>query len=215
MSDGLANHSVDASATRESVSAVKMLYIVQRNLAGSSCRGYRSVSQRTSLAQCEDSRRQAGFSHRNGDKIFGASREAQKPNAVLNAPRFRRNLHSIDATVGRRAHGARQIRRAIKVMYGKHDAGRHGIFPNGLAGKFAQGFQFEIAPLATGFASLNQPVEFAVDASGEFASTLAAAAGGDKCGRPNFAFFQPGEEPRALQVAAQPIETQLDGLCSP
>src|SRR5229473_3865598 len=215
MSDGLANHSVDASATSEGVRAVEMLHIVQRNLTGSSCRGYRSVSQRTSFAQREDSRRQAGFSHRSGDKIFGASREAQKPNAVLNAPGFRRNLHSIDATVGRRVHGARQIRRAIKVMYGKHDAGRHGIFPNGLARKFAQEFQYEIAPLATGFASLNQPVEFAVDTSGEFASTLAAAAGGDKCGRPNFAFFQPGEEPRALQVAAQPIETQLDGLCSP
>ena len=107
MSDGLANHSVDASATSESVRAVEMLHIVQRNLAGSSCRGYRSVSQRTSLAQCEDSRGQAGFSHRNGDKIFGASREAQKPNAVVDAPRFRRNLHSIDATVSRRVHGAR------------------------------------------------------------------------------------------------------------
>ncbi len=192
-----------------------MLHIVQRNLAGSSCRGDRSVSQRTSLAQCQDSRGQAGFSHRNGDKIFGASRQAQKPNAVLNAPRFRRNLHSIDAAVSRRVHGSRQIRRAIKVMYGKHDAGRHGIFSNGLAGKFAQGFQFEIAPMATGFASLNQPVEFAVDASGEFASTLAAAASGEKCGRPNFAFLQPGEEPLALQVTAQPVETQLDGVCLP
>src|SRR5467141_203836 len=100
-------------------------------------------------------------------------------------------------------------------MYGKHDTGRHGIFSNGLAGKFAQGFQFEIAPLATGFARLNQPVEFAVDASGEFASTLAAAASGEKCGRLNFAFLQPGEEPPALQVAAQPIETQLDGLSLP
>src|SRR5258708_17487493 len=165
MSDGLANHSVDASATRESVSAVEMLNIVERTLAGSSCRGDRSVSQRTSLAQCEDSRRQASFSHRNGDKIFGASREAQKPNAVLNAPGFRRNLHSIDAAVSRRVHGARQIRRAIKVMYGKHDARRHGIFPNGLARKFAQGFQFEIAPLATRFASLNKPIDFAVHAS--------------------------------------------------
>src|SRR5216684_1893724 len=215
MSDGLANHSVDASATSESVSAVEMLHIVQRNLAGSSCRSYRSVSQRTSLAQCEDSRRQAGFSHRNGDKIFRASRQAQKPNAVVDAPRLRRNLHSIDAAVSRRVHGARQIRRAIKVMYGKHDARRHGIFANGLAGKFAQGFQFEIAPLATGFASLNQPVEFAVDASGEFASTFAAAAGGEKCGRLNFAFLQPNEEPRAVCVAAQPVETQLDSPCLP
>src|SRR5258707_13079798 len=102
MSDGLANHSVDAGATSESVGAVEMLHIVQRNLAGSSCRGYRSVSQRTSLAQCEDSRGQAGFSHRNGDKIFGALREAQKPNEVADAPRFRRNLHSIDATLSRR-----------------------------------------------------------------------------------------------------------------
>src|SRR5258706_9566644 len=114
MSDGFANHSVDASATRESVRAVEMLHIVQRNLAGSSCRGYRSVSQRASLAQREDSRRQAGFSHRNGDKILGSSRQAQKPNAVLNAPGFRRNLHGIDAAVSRRDHGAKLIRRTMQ-----------------------------------------------------------------------------------------------------
>src|SRR5260370_31548921 len=116
MSDGLANHSVDASATSENVRAVEKFHVVQRNLAGGGRRGYRSVSQRTSLAQREDSRRQAGFSHRNGDKIFGASCKAQKPNPALNAPRFRRTLHSIDAAVSRRVHGARQIPPAVKVM---------------------------------------------------------------------------------------------------
>src|SRR5258706_16038319 len=107
MANRFTDDTIDQCATSESVRAVEMLHIVQRNLAGSSCRGYRSVSQRTSLAQCEDSRGQAGFSHRNGDKIFGASREAQKPNAVADAPRFRRNLHNTDATVSRRVHGAR------------------------------------------------------------------------------------------------------------
>src|SRR5260370_3371 len=119
MSDGFANHSVDASATSESVRAVEMLHIVQRNLAGSSCRGYRSVSQRTSVAQREDARGEAGCTHRNGDKIFGVSRQAQKPNAVLNAPRFRRNLDIIDAAVSRRDPCATQFRRALKDRHGK------------------------------------------------------------------------------------------------
>src|SRR5260370_42246739 len=114
MSDGLANPSVDASATSESVSAVEMLHIVQRNLAGSSCRSYRSVSQRTSLAQCEDSRRQAGFSHRNGDKIFRASRQAQKPDAVVDAPRLHPHLHSTDAAASRRAPCATDNTRAVE-----------------------------------------------------------------------------------------------------
>src|SRR5260370_1072346 len=211
MANRFTDDTIDQCAARESVSAVEMLHIVQRNLAGSGCRGYRSVSQRTSFAQREDARGEAGFSHRNGDKIFGVSRQAQKPNAVLNAPRFRRNLDSIDAAVSRRVHGARQFRRALKVMHGKHNARRHGIFPNGLAGKFAQGLDLEIAPLATGLASLNQPEKFAVDASGKLASTLAASAGGEKYGGLKFAFLQPGEEPRALCVAAQPIEAQLHG----
>src|SRR5260370_15876514 len=103
MANRFTDDTIDQCAARESVSAVEMLHIVQRNLAGSGCRGYRSVSQRTSFAQREDARGEAGFSHRNGDKIFGVSRQAQKPNAVLNAPRFRRNLDSIDAAVSRRA----------------------------------------------------------------------------------------------------------------
>jgi len=75
--------------------------------------------------------------------------------------------------------------------------------------------QFENRTIGNRLASLNQPVEFAVDASGEFASTLAAAASGEKCGRPNFAFLQPGEEPLALQVTAQPSRDELDGVFLP
>ena len=113
--------------------------------------------------------------------------------------------------MSRRVHASRQIGRALEVVNGKQDARRHGVLPNGLAGKLAQGFHFEVAPLATGFASLNQPVEFAVNVPGKFASALAATAGGKKCDSLKFAFLQPSEEPRAFWVAAQPIEAQLDG----
>jgi hypothetical protein len=60
--------------------------------------------------------------------------------------------------------------------------------------------------LATGFASLNQPVEFAVNAAGKFASALATAASSEKCGTPRLAFAKPLEESCALCVTAQPIE---------
>src|SRR4029077_2985697 len=93
----------------------------------------------------------------------------------------------------------------------KQDARRHGVFADGLAGKFTKGFDFEIAPQAAGFAGLNQPVEFAVDAPGKLASSFAAAAGGKKCGVARSASAQPIEEPSSFAVTAEPIEAQLDG----
>ena len=111
----------------------------------------------------------------------------------------------------RRTHAARQIRRALKVVHGKHDAPRHGIFPHGLAGKFAQRFYFKITPLASGFAGVSQPVEFTVNTTGELASALTAAAGSEKGGVPRMAFAQPAEELSAFCVTAEPVETQFDG----
>jgi len=55
---------------------------------------------------------------------------------------------------------------------------RHGVFPNGLAGSLAR-FLLRIAPLGNRFASLNEPVEFAVNAPGKFASAFATATGGE------------------------------------
>src|SRR6267143_7005528 len=50
MADGIANHSVDPRAARESMRAIKVLHLVQGNLAGGGGLGDGSVSQRTSLA---------------------------------------------------------------------------------------------------------------------------------------------------------------------
>src|SRR5712691_4143262 len=112
----------------------------------------------------------------------------------MDSSRFGGDFDGIDPAAGRRVHASREIRGALKVVNGKQDTRRHGILPNGLAGKFAQGFHFEIAPLAAGFAGLNQPVELAVDAPGKLASAFAAAAGGKKCGVPRLASAQPAEE---------------------
>src|SRR2546426_4158408 len=180
MTNRFTDDAIDPRTASESVSAVEMLHVLKRNLAGGGGRGDRRVGQCASLAQGEDSRRQADFSHRNADKIFGIPRQAQEADAVLDAPRLGGNLYGIDLAVTCGVHGPRQIRRALKVVYGEQDTRRDGIFPNGLAGKLAQGFHFEVAPLATGFASLNQPVEFAVNVPGKFASALAATAGGKK-----------------------------------
>jgi len=129
----------------------------------------------------------------------------------VDTPRLGRDLHGIDPTVGWRVHASRENRRALKVVHGKQDTRRHGIFANRLAGKLAQGFHFEIAPLAAGFAGMNQPVEFAVNSPEKFASAFAAAAGGEKCGVPRLARCKPVEESGALRVTTQPIEAQLDG----
>src|SRR5260370_33415610 len=75
-----------------------------------------------------------------------------------------------------------QIRRALKVGYGKQDARRHGVFPDGLPGKLAYGFHFEVAPLTSGCASLNQPVDFTLQAAGKLAPAFTAAAGCGRCG---------------------------------
>jgi hypothetical protein len=100
-------------------------------------------------------------------------------------------------------------------MEGKHDTRRHGVSLNGLSGKFEQSLAFEIAPLATGFASLYQPIKFAVHTSGKLSSPLAPATGGKKCGISKMAFSEPAEESRALRITAQPIKAQLDGARLP
>jgi len=56
MSNRFANDTVNPRAARESVGAVKMLHVVQGNLAGCGGGGDRSVGQRTSLAQSENAR---------------------------------------------------------------------------------------------------------------------------------------------------------------
>src|SRR5207302_1605391 len=160
VADGIANHTIDPRAARESVSAVEMNHVVERNLAGGGGRSNGRVSQGAAFAQGEDSRGQAGLSHRNGDKALRTARQAHEADAVVDAPRFGRDLYGIDPAVGWRVYASRQIRSAHKVVYGKQDTPRHGIFANGLAGKLAQRFHFEIAPLAAGFAGPNQPVEF-------------------------------------------------------
>ena len=88
---------------------------------------------------------------------------------------------------------------------------RHGIFPHGLTRKLAQSFHFKITPLATSFACLDQPVEFAVNAAGKLAPAFAAAAGGEKCSVPRMGLTEPAEELSALRVTAEPVETQFDG----
>src|SRR5712664_4456096 len=79
-----------------------MLHLVQRDLAGGSLISDRRVSQRASLAQGEDSRGKAGFSHRNGNKTFRTARQAQEPEADVDGPRLGRDLHGIDSAVRRR-----------------------------------------------------------------------------------------------------------------
>src|SRR5216684_279612 len=182
MADGIANDAVDARAARESVGAVEMLQVVQGNLAVGGGDGDRSVGQGTSLAQGEYAGGEACFTHGNGDEIPGDARQPQKPDAVADAARFGRDLYGIDAAAGWRIYSSRQIRRALKVVDRKQDTRRHGIFADGLAGKFAQGFDFEIAPPAAGFAGLRKPVEFAVHAPRKLASAFTAAACGEKCG---------------------------------
>src|SRR5207302_7279029 len=191
MADRIANHSVDPRAARESVRAVKILHVMQRNLARSGSTGDRRVRQGTSLAQSENARGQASLSHRNGNETFGITSQAEEPDAVADGPRLSGDLHGVDSAMRRRTHASRQIRRALKVVHGKHDARRHGIFPHGLAGKLAQGFHFQIAPLASSFAGLNQPIEFTVNAPGKPASAFAAAAGGEKGGVPRLEVGQP------------------------
>ena len=211
MSDGIANHSVDLRATRESVRPIQMLHLVQGNLARGGSGGDGRVSQRTSLAQGEDARGQADLSHGDGDKAFRITRQAQQPDAVLDGSCFGRDFDGVDAAMCRGVDTSREVRRVLKVVNGEQDARRHGIFPHGLTRKLAQSFHFKITPLATSFACLDQPVEFAVNAAGKLAPAFAAAAGGEKCSVPRMGLTEPAEELSALRVTAEPVETQFDG----
>src|SRR5438477_2939393 len=102
MADMIANHSVDPRAARESVRAVKILHVMQRNLARSGSTGDRRVRQGTSLAQSENARGQASLSHRNGNETFGITSQAEEPDAVADGSRLSGDLHGVDSAMRRR-----------------------------------------------------------------------------------------------------------------
>ena len=107
MADRIANHSVDPRAARESVRAVKILHVMQRNLARSGSTGDRRVRQGTSPAQSENARGQASLSHRNGNETFGITSQAEEPDAVADGPRLSGDLHGVDSAMRRRTHASR------------------------------------------------------------------------------------------------------------
>jgi hypothetical protein len=184
--------------------------LCKRYLAGRGGFGNWGIRQGASFPQSQDSRGQAHFSHRYGDEVSGAPGQTQQTDAVGERPRLRRNLDGIDPTVRGRVDVAWQSRGTLKVVHGKQNARRHGVLPNRLIWKRAQGFDFQITPPATGFACFNEPIEFALNVTGEFPARPTAAAGGDKCDLPEFARFEEAEESRAFLIIAQPIEAQLD-----
>ncbi len=122
MADGIANHSVDASAAREDVRAIEMLHVGERNLPGGGRIGDGCVRQSASFPQREDAGRQAGLTHRNGDKILRLPCQSQETDAVVNAASFGGDLHGVGAAMGRRVHAPRQIRRALEVVNRKQYA---------------------------------------------------------------------------------------------
>src|SRR5260370_24778471 len=168
-----------------------MLHVIQRNLARGRGRGDGGVSQRASFTQSENSSGKADFAHGRGDKIFRVARQAQQPKAVVDGARFRGDLHGVDAPVGWRVYSSGQIRRAIEIVERKHDAPRHWIFAQGLAGGLAQGFYFHIPPLSARFAGLNQPMELVVDTTREFPDSFAASTRGGKSAIAKFLFLTP------------------------
>jgi hypothetical protein len=86
--------------------------------------------------------------------------------------------------------------------------------PQGLARNFAKCFDFQIAPDTSGFAGTAEPQQFRVDASAKITACDFAAARGDECDTLGARFFQPAKRERALGIAAEPIEAELDGFGS-
>src|SRR5579863_399647 len=81
----------------------------------------------------------------------------------------------------------------------------------GLPGKFAQCFNFQVAPLAAGLARLAQPVEFRLCAASQLAAAKNPAAGRHQCQTLLFESAQRFQKGGPLAVGAQPIQPQLDG----
>jgi hypothetical protein len=80
-----------------------------------------------------------------------------------------------------------------------------------LCGKFAQSFDLKIAPQASCFASLRQPIELVLDTIGEQTAALATPTGSDDHGSPRAVAPQPCEKAPPFGIAFQPIQAQFDG----
>jgi len=84
MADGFADDSVDPCASRQLVRAVKMLHVVEGNLAGGSGRGNGRVGERASFAQCKDSRGRPSSPMGRRQSSWNP-RQAQEADAVVDA----------------------------------------------------------------------------------------------------------------------------------
>src|SRR5215472_12761492 len=207
----IANYPVDLGFSVEQVRPVETKRFLEGNLARGGGFGNRRIGKLATLTKRKEARRQPDVAHGNGHKISGSPGNLQEAQAVGNRFRLRCDFDGVHLAMPRDENVAGKGRRALEVVDRKHDAWRHGIGAQKTFRQLAEGFHLDIAPLATSFAGLAEPIELACNVASVLSAALFAAAGGEKCGLWRTVRFQPAYQPRALRIALQPVKTQLDG----
>src|SRR5580704_4664284 len=167
MADGIADYAVDASAAIELMRAVEMFEVVEADLAGSRRGADRGVFKGAAMLEREDASREADFAHRHGDAVFGSFGPLQKADAVGDGSRKCGDLDRVYLTADGHPKGATYVGGSLEVVDREHNAAGHGVTSGRFVGKLAERFDFNVAPLAAGFASLDEPIELGLDIAWE------------------------------------------------
>src|SRR5690242_2493718 len=207
MSNRISDDAINRGIPRQAVSPVQVLEISQSNLARRRGTFDRRVCEFAPFPQRQNARRQSHFSHGHRHEPPRSARYLQYANTIRNRVRLHGNLQSVHLAVWRDLEPSWQSRSLFEIMNGEHYARRKRIFPRESLRQVPERLHFQIAPLASRFARLDQPVQFGLRAAREPASSGNAPTGRQKCGASRAVSLQPTEKPRALRVAAEPVQS--------
>ncbi len=210
--DGIADDAVDGGARSELVRTIERDEFRERDLAGSGGGGNGGISEGTAGTQSEDACGQADFAHGNSDDIARAS-ESEESKTIGKRAGHGGDFEGLEFTMARDVEEFGKRRSGAEIVNGKHHFARDGARGDGTGRKFANGFDFEIAPVAAGIGGFDEPEELGSGITGKFAATDAATAGGEEGDGGKTVAFEPGQEFLAFRIGLQPVETKLDGTC--
>src|SRR5580704_8659024 len=211
MSDGIANHPKNSRAPVQFMGSIEILQFVKRHLTRSGRRGNRRVRQRAAFSQRKNTAGETHLTHGNRDAVLGMPSPLKQAHAVCNGSGLRGDLDCVHLTMQREMDRPSQFRSSLEVVYREHDTGWDGVLPGRLAGQLPESLHLDVAPLASSFAGLDQPIQLSVDVPGETAARPFAATCCQKGGARRPMMPKPAQELRSFGVAGEPVEAQFHG----
>ncbi len=116
MSNGIADHAVNARPSRERVSTIEMLHFAEGDLTGRGCLGDGGIRQSASCPQRQDSSGQPHLPHRNCNEIFRAPGQPKQPDAVGNRAGACGDFYGVNQPMTRHVDLPRKLCGPIEIV---------------------------------------------------------------------------------------------------